>query len=648
MRFFFGLFISLLFASLKANAETPQPPIEAYGALPQIDRAEISPDGRKVAAIVNLENDTRMIVFDLDGDGISHQVGVGKIKARDVGFYDNDHVIFRASKTTRTRGFRGEYEFSASFSYNLETLKVEQLLKRTPDLFPAQSGLGRIVGRGEKPGEVLMPAFIGSAGSTPDRNLMRVDLSKPRGRRYARGTPDTIDWFVGDQGKILARERYDNDNDLYRVQTYLDDNWETIYEEVDEILPVSMLGVMPDESGLVFVRVLENGYHAMMSLSFDGEVSGPLLPPKDREIENYYTDSNRKILGVRYAGAEPDYAFLDESLQESFEFVSQQLPNATIYIDSWSDDRDVILYQVFDFGIGDLWLTHNRSEQKLDPVARRRPNIPVEALGAMLNITYKARDDLPIQAIVTLPSDFQQGVSEPLPAIVMPHGGPAAYDRFDFNWMAQYFANRGYAVFQPNFRGSTGFGQDFEDAGRGEWGGKMQDDITDGVDALVTAKMIDPQRVCIAGASYGGYAALAGAVFTPEKYKCVIAIAPVSDLNQMLRSEKRDHGSDHWVVSYWQDVMAEGDARKEKLTAISPANFADRVQAPILLLHGNDDTVVPYAQSTKMRRALRRAGKPVELITLKGEDHWLSVASTRLQTLREMDRFISQHLPLTP
>jgi dipeptidyl aminopeptidase/acylaminoacyl peptidase len=638
--------VLILFAGLEVRAEIPQPPIEAYGALPQIARAELSPDGTKVAAIANLPDDTRMVVFDLASKTISQQLGVSNIKARDVEFYDDNHVILRVSQTTSTYGFRGEYEYSGAFSYNLETQDTEQLLKRTPDLYPAQSGLGRIVGRGEKYGEVLMPAYVGTPGSTPRLNLMRVNLSAPRGRRYARGTHDTIDWFVGEKGNVLARERYDNDDDLYRVQTYSKKKWTTIYEEEDEILPVSMLGVMPDESGLVHIRVREDGFHALMSLGFDGEFTGPILPPKDREIESYYTDSNRKILGVRYAGAEPDYAFLDTALQESYAFMSEQFPQGTIYLDSWSDDRNVILYQVFDYAVGDVWVTHKRATGDLALVARRRPDIPAEALGAMMNIEYRARDDLAIQAILTTPGGFVQGTSDPLPAIVLPHGGPASYDRFDFDWMAQYFANRGYAVFQPNFRGSTGFGQEFEDAGRGEWGGKMQDDITDGIDGLVEAKIIDPDRVCIAGASYGGYAALAGAVFTPEKYKCVIAIAPVSDLNQMLRSEKRERGSDHWVISYWEDVMAEGDARREKLRAISPANHAERVQAPVLLLHGNDDTVVPFAQSTKMRNALRRADKSVELIKLKGEDHWLSVAETRMQTLREMDRFIAEHLPL--
>ena len=288
-------------------------------------------------------------------------------------------------------------------------------------------------------------------------------------------------------------------------------------------------------------------------------------------------------------------------------------------------------YYIFDINTG-----------RLSSVAKAY-EIPTEWVGQTQTVAYRTADGMTIPSIVTWPVGSEE---ENLPLIVLPHGGPHETDKLGFDWMAQYFANRGYLVIQPNFRGSTGFGQDFEDAGRGEWGGKMQDDLTDGVTALVKAGYVDPEQVCIVGASYGGYAALAGAVFTPELYQCVVAIAPVSDLNRMLSEEKRQRGKNHWVVSYWEDVMAEGDARRNKLRSISPVNFAENVVAPILLIHGDDDTVVPYSQSTRMRNALKRADKQVELVKLKGEDHWLSVAETRMQTLRAMDQFLATHMPV--
>jgi len=279
-------------------------------------------------------------------------------------------------------------------------------------------------------------------------------------------------------------------------------------------------------------------------------------------------------------------------------------------------------------------------------VANRRPDVPGASLGFMMGVEYQARDGLTIQTILTVPPDYEPQVDPPLPALILPHGGPAHYDRFDFDWMAQYFANRGYAVVQPNFRGSQGFGRAFERAGDGEMGGKMQDDLSDAVGALAEAGLIDSERVCIVGASYGGYAALAGATFTPSLYKCAIAIAPISDLEFWLGNRKRIHGRNDWVLSYWEKKILGSQRDERDLISISPVNFASDVTAPVLLLHGDKDTVVPIRQSTDMERALTQAGKQVELVKLKGEDHWLSVADTRLQTLREMDRFIAEHLPL--
>lgn len=639
--------ISLLFGSAVAQADYPKPPLEAYGALAQISDAELSPDGTKVAAIANVPGGTRMIVFRLDGGGISDPIGIENLKARGVEFFDNRHVILRASETKTTFGFRGEYEYSGAFAIDIETNDIKTLLKSTRELFPAQSGLGRIVGRGPNEGEILMPAFMGERHSEPSYDLLKVRLRNPAGKNYLKGTGDTTDWFVGKNGRVLARERYNNKHDMFRVQWRNGNKWDTIYEREQEI-PTSILAILPDESGLVFSRIQDDeiGLNGLMKLSADGEVTGPILPVKDAMIERIMTDNNRALIGVQYAGVEPDYVFLDERLQQSFDDVSEALPDATIYMDSWSDDRSVVLYHVFAPDLGDTWLIHKSSDNSLAMVANRRPDIPPEAMGYLMSIEYKARDDLTIQAILTVPPDYDPQNTGPLPTLILPHGGPAAYDRFDFDWMAQYFANRGYAVLQPNFRGSRGFGRAFEDAGRGEWGGQMQDDITDGVKALITAQITDPDRVCIAGASYGGYAALAGAVFTPDLYKCVVAIAPVSDLNQMLREERRNYGNNHWVIQYWSNVMADGEARKAKLQAISPAKHAHLATAPILLIHGDDDTVVPIDQSRTMEQALRRAGKSVELIRLKGEDHGLSIASTRIQTLEQMDRFIQQQIPV--
>ena len=634
---------------LSAGAQQPPPPLEAYGKLPLFSDAEISPDGTRIAAIANLQSGPRVMVLGRDGQ-LVRQVGVAEIKPRDVQFFDNDHVLAFVSATTRTRGFIGQYEFSGAFSINVKEGSPVPLLARTEGLFPAQTGLGRIIGRGDKPGTVLMPAYMGESYDTPSYDLLQVDLEDGRARREMKGSTDTIDWFASADGKVIARERYSNGRDVYEVEVRKGGNWISIYKQENaETPPFTVTGLLPDGSGLTYVFASDDEvYDGLMVLGFDGEMSGPILGRRGKEIESIYTDDARRVLGVRYSGMKPDYEFLDPGLKANHEALAARLPNATLFLDSWSDDRRVALYDVFDPSLGEVWMVHDMDKPEPELIARNREAVTPAQTGTIVTIEYTARDGLTIPAVVTLPPGAALGDGVKRPLIMMPHGGPSSYDSADFDWMAQFVASRGYVVLQPNFRGSSGFGKEFEDAGRGEWAGKMQDDLIDGIDALAQIGAIDKTQVCIVGASFGGYAALAGAAFHPDAYRCSAAIAPVTDLEAMLSGERSRYGRDHWVISYWERVMTDGDARRQRLKEASPINAVDRVRAPALLVHGEDDTVVPISQSDQMERALKRAGKPVEFVRLKGEDHWMSVAETRLQMLTALDGFLKTHMPVSP
>ncbi|NNJ72966.1 MAG: S9 family peptidase [Enterobacterales bacterium] len=262
----------------------------------------------------------------------------------------------------------------------------------------------------------------------------------------------------------------------------------------------------------------------------------------------------------------------------------------------------------------------------------------------MREYTYQARDGLSIPTLLTYPL-AHVNKPENMPAILMPHGGPQSHDKFGFQWMAQYFANRGYLVIQPQFRGSSGFGHELTRQGYGEWGKKMQDDLTDGVNHLAKKGMIDPDKVCIVGWSYGGYAALAGASFTPELFKCAISINGVSDLEEMMRTEKREHGRNHWVVSYWNKVIANQKVADDFMESISPINHVKKITAPVLLIHGEDDNVVPVDQSEEMADALESADKKFKFIEIKDEGHSINYSNvSRLTALKAIDEFLSANM----
>jgi dipeptidyl aminopeptidase/acylaminoacyl peptidase len=230
--------------------------------------------------------------------------------------------------------------------------------------------------------------------------------------------------------------------------------------------------------------------------------------------------------------------------------------------------------------------------------------------------------------------------------VVLPHGGPAAADTDRFDWWAQALAAQGYAVLQPNYRGSN-LGYRFMAAGFGEFGRKMQTDVSDGVRYLANQGMIDPKRVCIVGASYGGYAALIGITLQPEVYRCAVSVAGLSDLKRMLQWTNAQSGNlkDNISQRYWDRFMGVTGPNDPALSAISPIEHVSAVQGPVLLIHGKDDSVVPYDQSDVMASALKRAGKSVEFVTLKHEDHWLSRSATRLQMLEATVAFLRANNP---
>jgi dipeptidyl aminopeptidase/acylaminoacyl peptidase len=259
-------------------------------------------------------------------------------------------------------------------------------------------------------------------------------------------------------------------------------------------------------------------------------------------------------------------------------------------------------------------------------------------VGPVSRIDYTAADGLAMDGILTLPPARE---ARDLPLIVLPHGGPQGADEPGFDWWAQAFAARGYAVFQPNFRGSTNRDEDFIRAGFGQWGRLMQTDISDGVAHLAAQGTIDPARACIVGASYGGYAALAGVTVQQGLYRCAVAVAGVSDIGAMYSTETYQSGRQRTVrVSLLEEL-----GPRESWADVSPRRLAARADAPILLIHGRDDTVVLFEQSAAMADALEDAGKPHQLVELEGEDHWLSNAATRQQMLQATTDFVAQHNP---
>jgi len=321
--------------------------------------------------------------------------------------------------------------------------------------------------------------------------------------------------------------------------------------------------------------------------------------------------------------------------------IARAFQGAELTLSSVSADLSKIVVFVEDHGVPGTWQFVDFATGQANPVAEMYPGIPSDMVGPVKMFSYKAADGLDMEGVLTLPPG---GSGKNLPVVVLPHGGPESLDDLGFDTWAQVFAARGYAVFQPNFRGSAGYGVEFRNAGFGQWGRKMQTDISDGLAALVAEGIVDPKRACIVGASYGGYAALAGVTVQQGLYRCAASYSGVSDPADMLLQGARD-GASKASRRYWNSYLG-SSSPSEIPKDISPRALAERADAPILLVHGMKDTVVSPDQSRDMASALRRAGKPVEYIELKDEDHWLSRSATRLQWFKAMVEFVQKHNPV--
>jgi len=375
----------------------------------------------------------------------------------------------------------------------------------------------------------------------------------------------------------------------------------------------------------------------------DGAIAGPVLAREGLDVGGVITDLNRVVYGVEYAGFTPTYAFFDEELTQRVATIQQRLPGLWSSLASWNSDFTRLLFEIEGVWTSGAYLMFEAGVSRPVTLGQLRAAIGKEQVAPVEETQFEAQDGWVIPALVTSRQDVRDAGNAPL--IVMPHGGPRAHDEKRFDFIAQYFASRGYVVLQPQYRGSTGFGHDHLVAGYGEYGGKMVSDINDGVRHLIDEGIADPDRVCAVGASYGGYAALALGAFYADTYRCIVSIAGISDIPKKLTRTKVRSGRDDSSIDYYERLYGLDASEKDSLTAISPAYFAESFQAPVLLIHGEKDTRVDIGQSTRMNRALRKEDKDVTLVKLKGEDHWLTKEETRIEALRATAEFIEQHLP---
>ena len=638
-RIIFGLAVALV--SLSARAA----PLEAYGRLPSLEDVAISPDGGKLAYVTDFKGRRTVVIQSISPGKALAVLPAGKIKLRDLSWADNERLLITTSQTIDPREIEGpRREWFMTVSYDIADKSNTVLLG-----VGAEHAMNVVAGapraRLIKGHTITFVEGIYFANEHGHAALYSVDLSSGATRRVEDGSRDVQDWVLDRNGQPLAEIDYVNAKQRWSLRVKRDGRWTEISGVDTPIDTPDVMGLGPDGSSIV-VRVLEEGHiHVRQMGLADGKWSPSWAEEKglDSTLDDPVT--HQMIGGVRTSD-KTETLFISSKDQAEWDKIARAFPGENVELVSWSDDRNRIVVRVSGVREGAAYMLVDLKAGHVDQIGDEYEGIEPGDVSEVRTVTYKAADGREIMAYLTLPRGREP---KALPLVVLPHGGPASRDYPGFDWWAQALASRGYLVLQPQFRGSDGFTWDLLASGFGEWGRRMQTDLSDGVRDLTAKGMADPKRVCIVGASYGGYAALAGATLDPGVYRCAASIAGLSDLRQMLVRE-RDGVSErrNLTLRYWDRFMGAKTSTDPALDAISPAKLVDKVSIPILLVHGRDDTVVPIEQSRIMEAALKRAGKAVTFVELSGEDHWLSGSETRLEMLKQLVAFLEANNPPGP
>lgn len=630
-------------AAPAGHAPAGVPPVSAFAKLPFIEKPALSPDGMFIAGLFGVPGGQMIGIKNLFSNGKMISLGIPDgMQVRWIRWVNADNIILGVDALRPVEG--DNWYISRLISINTRTAKVTRLLwdlngQNTSDvLWTPSDGSDEILVAAQ--GSIYLEADFWPS-------VYRVNVKTGQKTKVLAGRTGVNNWSADNRGKVRAGIVYDDKTRRFRLiyrGTADGESFRTI-DSADtrkrEVLQPPFLFLPDGDQALVMhddakgrsgiyqtdLRAQKDvaTVFAMPESAGNVEVAGPLL-----------SDDGTTLLGA--ATTRPDGAihWIDPNLAALQAQFQAAVGARQARIVSFSADRSRMLVMVGGADSPGTLYYYHVEKGALEKVAAMNPDLGAGRLGPVRLIRYRARDGVEIEGVLTLPKGAD---ARALPFIVMPHGGPWGRDGLDYDYWAQFLASRGYAVLQPNFRGSTGYGTEFLHKGEGQLGLAMQDDVTDGVRWAVAEGIADARRVCIIGGSYGGYAAMWGIAKDPDLYRCAISIAGVSSL----RREVNDFGGNLMGGKYkddWTRMTPDFDA-------VSPFHAVDRITAPLLLIHGRKDVRVDASQSARMFTRMKNAGKTVDYVPLPLADHYFTREADRAALLAAMEGFLDKHNPAT-
>lgn len=631
---------------MQARAQVQgQVDLEQYLKRDGYGRIKISPDGRYYAATLELEDRGGLVIVRRsDKKVVTGSAGVKDSVVNDFWWAKDDRVVLSIAQRF---GSRDEpYPTGRLFAIGIggervKTLvgpKVEANLVDTYGGSPTWEMAELIDTLPNDASNVLISAWNMSAN--PITRVEKLDVYTGRRVQVASAPVRRARFLADVAGHVRFAEGARDDN--YSKLYYRDNDegeWRLVNDEAQSGHYESALGFSADGVTAYLQVMQDDGPDAVVA--WNTRTGERRQVQRDASVDPYdtvYDRDARTLIGMQYMAGKVQTRLFDETTDTAriHRALGKAFPDAAVNVTSYTRDGRLALVQVWNDRIpGDTYLFDTQAMTASGIFVRREWFNPAN-LAAARAVTVKARDGLILHGYLTPP----RGTSSagPAPMVVMPHGGPfGIFDRWSFDDDTHLLTEAGYAVLRINFRGSGNYGARFRRAGAREWGGRMQDDLTDATHWAIEQGIADPSRICIYGASYGGYAALMGAAREPDLYRCAVGYVGVYDLEAMHRDEAR---TTRWLRNWANDWVGERDT----LDTRSPVLMAERIKAPVFLAAGGQDRIAPIAHSKKMERALRSAGKSVETLYFSSEGHGFYTDGHRREYYTRLLDFLSRHL----
>lgn len=559
------------------------------------------------------QNDDRMVTSDND---------------RGVRIYswrpDNKHLIYMQD----TSGDENWHIFQT----DIETGETKDLTPYTGSLFYVQSIDHKY------PDEILV------GGNKRDAHLMdiyRLNLNDGTLAEYTVNPGDVAGFGTDNDLKIRTAHVVSPDGGVeLRVRKNDTAPWETLLRWGPDESGGGAAGFTPDGNGIYLISSVGANAARLLELSLLGGEPRVIAEDGKYDVSQLLKHPiKNQIQAVGFTRERSEWTVLDESLKDDFAFLEQNCRGCFYFLGRSLDDNRWIICDVVDNG-SIRYLLFDRKSQSLELIDLAQAELENYTLANMKPIIFDARDGLKIHGYLTMPPQAEQCEKKP-PLVLLVHGGPWGRDVWGFDAEAQWLANRGYAVLQINFRGSTGYGKDFYNAGDRQWGAKMHDDLIDGKRWAIAQDLVAPEKVAIFGTSYGGYATLVGMTFTPDEFVCGVDVVGPSNLFSLLST----------VPPYWEPEKARFnkrvgnvDTERDFLESRSPLFKADQIKAPLLIAQGANDPRVKQAESDQIVESMRKNGQEVEYLLFEDEGHGFAKPENRIRFYTAAEKFLAKYL----